>query len=293
MHSLFEEQVRYEEIGALAHYDRHAHGFAEAMSFVPSPELFALGPDEYLEQVARIKRTTSLPVVGSLNGTTPGGWVEYARLIAAAGADALELNTYVIAADPAETGDEVESRLLDVVRSITDAVAIPVTVKLQPTFSSLGHLAARLVDAGARGLTLFNRFYVPEYDLDELDVVPRLPLSTASELGLRLQWVALLGSRLDGGPSLTVSGGVHDAHGAVKAVLAGADAVQMVSALLRHGPKWLAQVRHGLGEWLEEHGYESLGAARGALDASRCPDPSAYQRGNYIRALQSYRYELS
>jgi len=288
MPSLFEEQLTGDQLGAAHHYESHAESFAEAQSYLPSPTEFALGPDDYLEQIQAIKRETDLVVIGSLNGVTPSGWLEYGRLIEQAGADALELNVYYVASDPTETTEEIEAHILEVIRTVCGAVSIPVAVKLSPFFSALANLAASIEEAGARGLVLFNRFYQPDLDVAELEVVPRLHLSSPEELPLRLHWLAILSGqrRLD----LAASGGVHRAADAVRAIAAGAHTVQMVSALLRHGPKHLQIVLQGLREWLEEYEYDSLGQARGALSYERCPDPTAYQRLNYVKVLQSWRW---
>lgn len=287
MHSLFEEQLSAEASGTLRHYAAHANASSEAASYMPSPDHFALGPDEYLDQIGRIKDATRLPVIGSLNGVTASGWTELAHLIQQAGADALELNIYRVVVDPEETSAEVEERVLRLVRAVRAAITIPLAVKLGPFYSTFAGLAHRLVEAGADGLVLFNRFYQPDLDPEELDISPHIELSTSAELTLRLQWLAILAPKLKA--SLAVTGGVHDARDAVKAVMAGAHAVQMVSALLHHGPQRLAQVREGLRSWLGEHGYRSISEARGALSLSRCPDPEALVRGNYVRLLQSFR----
>jgi dihydroorotate dehydrogenase (fumarate) len=287
MHSLFEEQIRAEELGTIGHYEEHGQSFGEAMSFMPALENFALGPEEYLEQIARIKQTVDLPVIGSLNGATASGWLDYARLIEQAGADALELNVYHVATDPLETAEDIEGRVIEVVRTVKAAVSIPLAVKLSPFYSAMANLATVLVREGADGLVLFNRFFQPELVADDLEVVPQLRLTDASELPLRVQWVAVLRGTL--GASLAVSGGVHDAAGAVQAILAGADAIQMVSALLQRGTKQLTVTRNGLARWLEEHEYDSLSQAKGVLSTAKCPDPAAYARGNYLKTLQSWR----
>jgi dihydroorotate dehydrogenase (fumarate) len=286
MHSLFEEQIAQEHESALR-MAMHGESFAEARSYLPEPPAFVLGPDQYLEQLRRIKRAVSVPVIASLNGVTASGWLFYARAIEAAGADALELNVYHVATDVHESAAHVERRVLDVLRAVKAAVRIPVAVKLSPWFSALAHFAAELRAAGADGLVLFNRFYQPDIDPEALEVVPRLRLSDSSELTLRLRWLAILHGRLD--LSLAASGGVHRAEDALKALLAGAHAVQMVSALLQQGPEALTLVRDGLATWLEEHEYESLAQAQGSMSLVRCPDPEAFERANYLRVLQSWR----
>lgn len=287
MSSLFEEQIERDERGAERFVRRHELTHAEALSFLPRAEAFAFGPDEYLEQLRRIKAAVSVPVVGSLNGNTPGGWLRYARLIEDAGADALELNVYYVSTDVrSESSAVIEQRTTDMLREIKATVSIPVAVKLSPFWSSVADIAHRLEDAGADGLVLFNRFYQPDIDIERLEVVPTLRLSDPSELLLRLHAVAMLFSRVRA--SLVVTGGAHDAHDVLKAVMSGADAVQMVSCLLRRGPEHLAVVLATLAEWLESHEYESLAQARGSMSLARCPDPRAYERGNYMRVLQSW-----
>ena len=288
MHSLFEEQIAAEEQAAV-HVAGHGDSFGEALSYLPGPPPFALGPDRYLEQLRRIGEAVAVPVIASLNGATPGGWLEYARLLEQAGADALELNVYHVATDPAETAAAVEARVLDVLRAVRAAVALPLAVKLSPFYSSLAHLAQQIDLLGADGLVLFNRFYQPDIDPEVLEVVPSLRFSDSSELRPRLRWLAILSGRVQLG--LAASGGVHTGLDALKAVMAGAHAVQLVSALLRHGPGHLAVVRADLAHWLEEHEYESLAEARGSMSLQRCPDPAAFERANYLHVLQSWRRE--
>ena len=287
MRSLFEEQIAAEQMGAYRVMDTHAGAHPEAQSYFPDTDVFALGPDEYLEQLARVKATVAVPVIASLNGTTVGGWLDFARRMAEAGADALELNVYEIATDPTEPAAAVEARLVEVLRAVRGQVRIPIAVKLSPFFSALANLAQTLAGAGADGLVLFNRFYQPDVDVETLEVDRTLHLSDPHELPLRLRWLAILSGRVDA--SLAASGGVHSTLDALKAVMCGADAVQIVSALLRNGPGRLATIRDGLAEWLEEHEYESLAQARGSMSLLRCPDPRAYERGNYMSILQSWR----
>ncbi|HWP39677.1 MAG TPA: dihydroorotate dehydrogenase-like protein [Tepidisphaeraceae bacterium] len=287
MHSLFEEQITGEKLATIYHMELYADSYSEALSYFPRSDDFALGPDQYLEQIQRIKQAVSVPVIGSLNGTTPGGWIEYARQIEQAGADALELNTYFVATDPQETGWAVELRILEVVRAVCDSVTIPVAVKLSPYFSSLSNFVYRLDEVGVEGLVLFNRFYQPDIDIDLLEAVPTLRLSDSSELLLRLRWLAILSRQISA--SLACSGGVHTAQDAIKAVMAGADAVQVVSALLRHGPEHLKVIRDQMIKWMEENSYSSLRQMRGSMALNRCPDPQAFERANYMRTLHSWR----
>jgi dihydroorotate dehydrogenase (fumarate) len=287
MRSLFEEQITREEQGMVYHMELASNLNAEALSYFPNPEEFAFGPAQYLEQLRHIKEAVTLPVIASLNGTTAEGWLDYAKQIEQAGADALELNVYFLATDPNETGDQVERRLLEVVRVVKQAVRIPVAVKLSPFYSSLSHLAHQLDRLGADGLILFNRFYQPDIDVEELEVSPVLHLSDSSELPLRLRWLAVLSGRVRA--SLAVSGGVHTTADAIKAIMAGASAVQLVSVLLRQSPKYVRTLVLELTDWLEKHEYDSLAQMQGSMSLERCPDPGAFERANYMRVLQSLR----
>lgn len=287
MRSLFEEQIVRERARTLHDLEAHTDVFREATSFLPQPEDFHLGPHEYVEHVRRIKAAVRVPVIASLNGVTASGWLEYARLIEQAGADALELNVYHVATDPDETAEHVDRRALDIVAEVKKTVRIPLAVKLSPFHSAMAHHARELAAAGAGGLVLFNRFYQPDIDPEALEAVPRLVLSDSNELRLRLRWLAVLSGR--GKTDLACSGGVHSSIDAVKALMAGATVVQMVSALLHHGVSRLTIVRDNVARWMEEHEYESLAQLRGSMNLSRCPDPSAFERGNYMRILQSWR----
>jgi dihydroorotate dehydrogenase (fumarate) len=287
MHSLFEEQLMREELATYHHIDVHADSFAEAMTYLPRPDEFNLGPDQYLEQLVRIKQSVDLPVIASLNGFTSGGWIRYAKLMQDAGANALELNVYYLATKADETGEEVEQRTIDILKAVKQAVSIPVAIKLSPFFSSMANMAKRLDDAGADGMVLFNRFYQPDIDVESLEVEPTLRLSDSSELNLRLRWLAVVSGHVRA--SLAVSGGVHTHIDAVKAVMTGAHAVQVVSGILQQGPDVIRRIREGLTQWLEEHEYDSLEQMRGSMNLLRCPDASMFERANYIRILQGYK----
>ncbi|HEY0832626.1 MAG TPA: dihydroorotate dehydrogenase-like protein [Azospirillum sp.] len=289
MHSLFEEQITHEQMGMLDAREAAAFISPEARGFFPPLDRYTLGPEGYLEQVRRIKEAVAVPVIASLNGVTPSGWTRHARLIEQAGADALELNVYSLATDPDLDGAEVEERAVEVVRMVRRVVGIPVAVKLSPFYSSLANLAHWLDREGVDGLVLFNRFYQPDIDVEALEAAPRLELSTPAELRLRLRWLANLSGRIR--PSLAASGGVHTATDALKAIMAGAHAVQVVSALLKHGPERLGVLVKDLTRWLEEHEYDSLAQAQGSMNLLRCPDPSAFERGNYQKILQSWKRE--
>jgi dihydroorotate dehydrogenase (fumarate) len=289
MNSLFEEQLTLQQVAYHEHVEAHADTHAEALSLRPiHPGVdYAFGPDEYLTQIGRIKAAVGVPVIGSLNGATNDGWLRYAQLIEQAGADALELNVYYLATDPEQSGAQVEDQLVQMVQRVAQAVQIPVAVKLSPFYSSLPHLARRLSAAGAKGLVLFNRFYEPDIDVEELALEPKLQLSNSSELLLRLRWLAALSEQTPA--SLAVSGGVHSSLDALKAVMAGAHAIQLVSVLLQHGPLIVPALVDELDRWLHDHQYESLRQAQGSMNMQRCPDPTHYHRGNYLRILQSYR----
>jgi dihydroorotate dehydrogenase (fumarate) len=248
---------------------------------------FAFGPDRYLEQLRRIKAAVSVPVIASINGTTTEGWLKYARLLQRAEADAIELNFYHLATDPSEDASSVESRLLDIVAVLKESITIPLAVKLSPFYSSLPNLASRLDRIGAQGLVLFNRFYQADIDPDELETIPTLHLSTTDELVLRLRWLAILSATYRG--SLAVTGGVHHPIDAVKAVMAGADAVQMVSALLENGVEQLAVVRKGFERWCESRDYESIDQVRDSMSLSHTAHPQAAERQNYLEILRSWK----
>jgi dihydroorotate dehydrogenase (fumarate) len=286
MHSIFEEQIVLEEVAATRNLERGDESYAEALSYLPHPAEFHLGPDDYLEQIRRLKAVVGVPVIASLNGTTEGGWLRYARLIEQAGADGLELNLYELATEPDEPGHAIEQRGLAVVRAVRAAVRLPLAVKLSPFYSSIAHFAHQLDTLGVDALVLFNRFYQPDIDINALEVL-RVNLSDPTELLLRLRWIAVLSGRVKA--SLGATGGVHSAVDVIKAVMAGAHGVQMVSALLRRGPEYLRKVRDDLARWLEEHEYESLRQMQGSMSLARCADPAAYERANYMKILQSWQ----
>lgn len=285
-HSLFEEQVLNEEYREEQDVDAAEATFPEALTYYPRRDEFrVIGADRYLEQVRKIKEAVGVPVIASLNGTTTGGWVDYATRLEEAGADALELNVYLLATDPLETGVLIENRVVATTQAVKERVGIPVAVKLSPFFSSLPNLVKRLEeDAGADGVVLFNRFYQPDIDVEKLEATPTLRLSDSSELLLRLRWLAILSDRV--GLSLGASGGVHTAADAIKAVMAGAHGVQLVSALLRNGPAHLQRIREEMATWMEQHGYASVVQMRGSMSLRTSPDPAAFERGNYVRILQ-------
>lgn len=287
MHSLFEEQITNDQLSEFYHTENPAESFSEATTYFPQMEDYALGPDRYLEQIHKIKGMVDIPVIGSLNGTSLGGWTEHARLIEQAGADALELNVYYIATNPDEPGSSVESRTLYMLQAVKDAVGIPISVKLSPYFSSPGHFAKQLDSMGASGLVLFNRFYQPDIDIEELEAAPRLELSNSTELRLRLRWAAILHGRVKA--DIAVGGGIHTVEDIIKAIMCGATVTQVVSSLLKYGPSHIGNLISGLGQWLEEHEYESVDQMRGSMSLRNCPDPSAFERANYLRVLQLWK----
>ncbi|MBL0312667.1 MAG: dihydroorotate dehydrogenase-like protein [Holophagaceae bacterium] len=291
MHSLFEEQIEREYAGTIRDLELHANTNPEGLSYLPAPHEFALGPHAYLEQIRRIKEAVAVPVIASLNGTTATGWLDGARLMEQAGADALELNVYEVVTDPLQTAETVEQRIADMVRAVKARVKIPVAVKLSPFSSSLPNFAHKLQVAGADGLVLFNRILMPDFDLEQLELVPKLMLSNPSELPLRLNALAILHGAFKG--SLACSGGIHDSISVLKAVFAGASSVQVVSALLQHGPSYLQTLREGMEEWLEQHEYENLRQGLGSMDLVNVPNPHAFYRASYMRVLQGWRPELT
>jgi len=287
MHSLFEEQIDREQQALIHHMETPAESNFEATSYFPHYDDYQLTPDTYLRTLERLKSGLSIPVIASLNGRRLGGWVDYARQLASAGADALELNTYQLATNSDVSGEDIETEIRSIVRAVSEAVRIPVSVKLSPFHASLAHFAASLEQKGAAGLVLFNRFFQPDFDIEELEVVPRLKLSYSSELLLRLRWLSILSPKLKG--SLACSGGVHTPEDLIKSILGGGHVVQIVSVLLEHGPRTIPVLLDGLTGWMNEHGHEDLSTMRGALNLKRCPDAAAHERANYIKILQSWK----
>jgi dihydroorotate dehydrogenase (fumarate) len=284
--SLFEEQMAIESEDLDHHLSHGTHSVAEALTYFPDRTDYHLGPDGYLEHVRQAKAAVDIPVIASLNGVSSGGWIEYARKLEQAGADALELNVYFVPSDPLLTGAEVEEMYVDLVRDVRVDVGIPLAVKLPHFFSAIPNVARRLDLAGADGLVLFNRFYQPDLDLERLEVVPNLTLSTSAELRLRLRWVAILYGVVDA--DLAVTGGVHTAEDVLKATMAGASVAMMTSALLQHGLAHLARVRHDLLVWMEAHEYESIRQMRGSMSQRAVAEPAAFERANYLKVLRSY-----
>ncbi|MBK7258806.1 MAG: dihydroorotate dehydrogenase-like protein [Ignavibacteriae bacterium] len=287
MYSLFEEQIHH-EAAELDHYLSYGtQSFAEALSYFPETGEYNLGPDEYIEHIRKAKEAVDIPIIGSLNGISTGGWIQYAKKIQEAGADALELNVYYIPTDPKLSGAAVEQRYLEVLKAVKSTVTIPVAMKLSPFFSSMAHMAAQLDAAGADGLVMFNRFYQPDLDIEQLEVVPNVTLSTSQAIRLPLRWVAVLYGRVKA--SLAATSGVHSAQDVVKLLMAGADVTQLCSSLLLHGPGRIAEILQELDRWLLEHEYTSVKQMRGSMSQKSVADPSAFERANYMKALNRFK----
>lgn len=286
LHSLFEEQIDVEG----SHLDRYlthgAESYAEALDYFPDLARYNLGPDGYLEHVRRAKDALAIPVIGSLNGVSTGGWIDFARKIEQAGADALELNVYYVPTDPALSGVQVERMYTDLVRDVKASVSIPVAVKLGHAFTALANVARHLDVVGADALVLFNRFYLPDFDLERLEVAPRLTLSSPYEVLVRLHWVAILYGHVKA--DLAVTGGVHGSSQVLKAMMAGARVAMMTSALLQHGIAHLARVRADVIEWMEAHEYASIREMQGSMSYRSVAEPAAFERANYMKVLSSY-----
>jgi len=284
--SLFEEQLTLESETLDADLFRGSESFAESLNYFPDLMTYNLGPDGYLKLIRKAKASVSIPVIGSLNGVSAGGWIRYAREMEQAGADAIELNIYSIVSDPELTGGRVEQAYAELVREVKQSIGIPVAVKLSPFFSAPANMAKQLDGVGANALVLFNRFYQPDLDLELLEVVPSLTLSSPEELLLRLHWVAIIFGRV--GADLAITGGVHSAHDVLKAVMAGARVTMMTSALLHNGIEHVGVVLRDLLIWMEEHEYESIRQMCGSMSQRNVPNPAAFQRPNYVRVLSSY-----
>ena len=286
--SLFEEEVLFEDMEINRSLEAGTDSFAEALDYFPNIESFSGAGDRYLERLRQIKAKAGIPVIASLNATTAGGWVRYAKLMEDAGADALELNLYHVAADPARSAADVEAADLALIAAVRTSVRIPLAVKLSPYYSSMANVARHVIDAGADGLVLFNRFYQPDLDLDTLEVVARLDLSQSWELRLPLRWIAILRPELGPKASIAATSGVGSATDVVKALMVGADVAMMTSAILRNGPDKIRTVEAGLRTWMSENEYESVSQLRGSASSTAVEDPSAFERANYMRTLRSW-----
>jgi len=285
--SLFEEQLKHDSAALEYLMNAGTESFAESLSYLPEIDDYTVGPDTYLDLLRRSSEAVDIPVIGSLNGITNTGWIEYAQLMQEAGARGVELNIYYIPADLTTSGREVEERYVEIVKAVKAAVTIPVAVKLSPFFSAIGSMAKALDEAGADALVLFNRFYQPDFDLDRLEVTPDLHLSTPDEIRLPLLWIAVLHGRLRA--SLGATRGVHTPVEIVKYLMAGADAVMTTSALLKNGVDYLTTLRDGLRTWMEMHRYVSVAQMKGSMSQRNVADPTAFERANYIKTLESYK----
>jgi dihydroorotate dehydrogenase (fumarate) len=286
--SLFEEQIEHEGFALDATRELGAGGSAESLSFFPGLDEFDVGPARHLALVEHARERLSIPVIASLNGTSPGGWVHYAHSLESAGAQAIELNIFDVVVDPRSSAHDVEQRFLALVEGVRSVVTVPLAVKLGPWFTSLGHFAAALQDAGVDGLVLFNRFYQPDIDLDTLDVTPRLQLSTSAESRLPLHWIGILREFLT--CSLAATSGVHDGADALKLLLAGADVAMTTSALLRHGPERLTLMLNWMREWMTEREYAGIAQLKGSVSRRNVADPEVYERANYYQLLHSWHH---
>ncbi len=286
MYSLFEEQITHDSL-ALDHFlNRGTDSFSESLTYFPDLDNYNVGPEEYLGLIEKARKTVDIPIIGSLNGVSAGGWVDFARKIEEAGAHALELNTYYLATDPELSSAELEDNYIELVRTVSSSIKIPLSVKLSPYFTALPHLAKRLGEAGARGLVLFNRFLQPDLDIETLEVVPNLQLSTPSELRLPLRWVAILYGRI--APDLALTSGVHSAQDVLKAMMAGAKVTMVASELLHNGVSRLTSIVKDVESWMDEFEYLSIEQMQGSMSQRSVAEPAAFERANYMKALQSF-----
>lgn len=287
MYSLFEEQIAH-DIAEIDFYLSHGtESFAEALTYFPEHEEYNLGPDAYIELIRKAKQSLNIPIIGSLNGISVGGWMNYAKKIEEAGADAIELNVYYIPTDPYLTGTDVEDRYVEILHTVKSSVSIPIAMKLSPFFSSFANMAERLVKVGANGLVLFNRFYQPDIDLETLEVKPGVTLSSSFAMRLPLRWVAILHGRFNA--SIAATSGIHTSEDVIKMLMAGADVTMMCSALLKHGPQHISHVLDGVKNWMLQHEYVSVEQMKGSMSQRSVADPSAFERANYMKALHSFK----
>lgn len=287
LHSLFEEQIRQERLEIHHHLEYGTESFAEALTYFPEPEVFHVGTESYLDHIRKAKAMVNIPIIASLNGSTLGGWTDYARLMEQAGADALEVNIYAIPTDLDLPGSVVEQRYVDILQAVKASVTIPVAMKLSPYFSNLANVAKQLTEAGANGLVLFNRFYQPDIDIEELEVRPLVLLSTPYDMRLPMRWTAILHQRI--AADLAATGGIHRGQDVVRMVMAGAKVTLLVSELLRHGIEALRSIEQELRHWMEEHEYEAISQLHGSMSQINCPNPSEFERVQYMKAIQSYQ----
>ena len=287
IYSLFEEQLEHEEFELDHHTSSTADSYAEATSYFPEPFEYKTGPDEYLEHIRKAKEAVDMPIVASLNGKSLGGWIDYAKKIEQAGADALELNLYFLATDVNQKSEELEKKYVHIVRRVRSEIKIPIAVKMHPFFSSVAHMANELSNAGANGLVLFNRFYQPDINLETLEIEPNVLLSTPMSMRLPLRWIAILHGRVKA--DLAATSGIYSEEDVIKMIMAGANVTQMLSALLKFGIGHIADVIEKLKLWMEEREYESIEQMRGSMSYTNVEDPSRFERANYMKVLQSYK----
>lgn len=288
LYSLFEEQLRQEEMDLDYHLNAGTESFAESITYFPQASEFHTGPEGYLKHIRKAKASVTIPIIASLNGATLGGWTKFAGQIENAGADAIECNIYSIPTDASLTAADIEKNYLEIVQAVRETVRIPVAVKLSPFFSNLANMAQRLDRAGADALVLFNRFYQPDINLEELEIQPNVLLSTPQSLRLPLTWIGILFGKLKA--NLAATGGVHSAEDVVKLLMVGADVTMLCSSLMRHGVNHLRHVERELREWMEEHEYESVKQMQGSMSQQRCPDPGAFERAQYMRAVKGMQH---
>lgn len=287
LHSFFEEQLRQEQLELHYHLTQGTESFAEALTYFPEPQIFHVGSEEYLKHIRQAKEMVDIPIIASLNGSTLGGWIDYAEQIEQAGADALELNVYHIPTDLDLSGAQVEQNYIDLLLAVKSEVKIPVAIKLSPFFSNMANMAKRLSQAGADGLVLFNRFYQPDIDIEALEVQSNVLLSTPQAMRLPLHWIALLYGRISA--DLAATSGVQKGTDAIKMLMVGANVTMIVSALLRHGIEHLWTIEQEMRHWMEEHDYESVKQLQGSMSQINCPDPSAFERVQYMKGIQTYK----
>ena len=283
LYSLFEEQIRSDRYELYRYTTQGTESYPEALSYFPDPEALFVGPEAYLQHIEKAKAAVAIPIIASLNGSTPGGWTSCAKQIQQAGADALELNLYSVPTDPKISGADLEDRFIDVLTAVKSEVTIPVAVKLSPFFTNFAHMAKRFDDSGANGLVLFNRFYQPDIELESLEVVPNILLSTPMSQRLPMRWIAMLYNRI--GASLAATSGIHRGTDALKMLMAGADVTMLCSALIRHGIARLRVIEEEMVTWMREHEYQSVQQLKGSLSQQNCPDPGAFERAQYLRAV--------
>lgn len=287
LESLFEEQIIHEEFEIDHFLAQGTESFAEATSYFPESDMYNFGPDEYLAHIQKCKEAVGIPIIASLNGVSPGGWTDYARKIQEAGADALELNLYYLATDPAKDPRKIEDNYIEVLKSVKNAVTIPVALKLSPFFTSLSHMAKRFDEIGVDALVLFNRFYQPDIDLENLEVVPNLVLSTSESMRVPLRWIAILYGKLKA--NLAATTGIHTAEDVLKMIMAGADITQLCATLLQNGIGRITEIQEGMIKWMEDHEYESVKQMKGSMSHKSVAEPAAFERANYMRVLKNYQ----